>query len=356
MQVTFLSNANSLHLKEWAEYLVRELGHRATVLTIPRPELPYEGVRVVHLASRPWLERKPAWPLLLPRLRRVLREERTDVLVGYRVVSYGFLAALAGFHPLVLAGQGGYLVWPPDRKFGRFCARYALRHADLLHAWSGNIRDSMLRLGADPGRILVLSRGVDLDFFRPGDRRREGPPWRIVMTRSLTPIYNTIQLVRAMVHVRREVPDVECHVVGDGPLRGELERTARELGVDDVVLFRGRLGREALRDLLQEAHVYVSTSISDGLPLSHIEAMACGLFPVCTDIPVNRYLVRDGETGLLAPVGDDAALGRALVRALRDRDLRERAVRENLAMVSREHDRHRNMRTMVAHWERLASR
>ncbi len=353
LRIVFLSNANSLHLREWAEYFAVELGHAVTVLTIPALEKPYrEPVEVVEL-GRGLQKRKPFWPLLVPRIRRELRARRADLFVGYRVVSYGFLASLARFRPLVLAAQGGDMVWPPDDRVGQFCVRYAVRRAQLLNAWSPNIRDEMLRFGADPARIVVLSRGIDLDFF-PAPDPSPRPP-RIAMTRSLLPSYNTKQLVAAMPHVLRAVPGATCAIAGDGPLRGALEAQARELGLDGAVRFTGRLERAALRDMVAGSRVYCSTTITDGLPLSHFEAMAVGAVPVCTDIAANRVWIRHGENGMLAPVGDPEALARGLVRALTDDAWCAGAAAENRRMVEQAHDRRANMARMSRGWAELAA-
>ncbi len=355
MRIVFLSNANSLHLREWAEYFARDLGHAVTVLTIPPLERPYSGaVEVIEIGAGV-TRHKLFWPLLVPRIRREVAARRADLLVGYRVVSYGFLAALTGIRPLVLAAQGGDMVWPPGDRLGQACVRYAVRRADLLNAWSENIRVEMLRYGADPSRIVVLSRGIDLTFFPTLPVKAPHPP-RIAMTRSLLPSYNTKQLVEAMPHVLRELPDARCDIAGDGPLRGALEQQARDLGIAGPVRFVGRLSREEVRALVGGAHVYASTTITDGLPLSHFEAMAVGAVPVCTDIAANRLWIRDGENGYLAPVGDAPALAERLVRALRDHDWRGRAMRANRALVEREHDRQVNLARMEGLWRDLCRR
>ncbi len=355
MRICFLSNSNSLHLKEWAEYFAGPLGHRVTVFTIPAPAEPYEnGVELVHLGNR-FTGNKLAWLALLPRLRRELAARGPDLFAGYRVVSYGFLAALAGYRPLVLAAQGGDMVWPPDDRLGLFCVRYACRRGDLFNAWSVNIRDEMIRHGADPAKIVVCSRGIDLSLFPRLPEKAASPPL-IAMTRSLLPSYNTIQLVEAMAVVAREVPGAVAEIAGDGPERPALEECARELGLSGTaVRFVGRLSREGIVDLVHRAHVYCSTTVTDGLPLSHFEAMAAGCFPVVTDIGANRVWIREGENGLLAAVGDGPALGRALVRALTDADLRRRGVLANRALVEREFDREVNMRKIEAGWKELAT-
>jgi glycosyltransferase involved in cell wall biosynthesis len=354
MRICFLSNSNSLHLKEWAEYFAAPLGHQVTVFTIPAPAEPYRhGVELVHLGNR-FSGNKLAWLALLPRLRRELAARRPDLFVGYRVVSYGFLAALTGRHPLVLAAQGGDMVWPPDDRLGLFCVRYACRRGDFFNAWSTNIRDEMIRHGADPAKIMVCSRGIDLARFPRRSAPPPGPPV-IAMTRSLLPSYNTIQFVEAMAVVAGQRSDVVAEIAGDGPERPRLEARARELGLlGTTVRFVGRLSRDEIVALVERAQVYCSTTITDGLPLSHFEAMAAGCFPVVTDIRANRVWFRDGDNALLAPVGDAPALGAALLRALSDAPLVERAVAANRAMIEREFDRDRNMRRIEAAWRELA--
>lgn len=353
MRIAFLSNANSVHLKEWAEYFAGTLGHEVIVLTIPEPEMRYgEGVDVVHVGKR-LTARKAAWPFLVPSLRRTLRARAPDILVAYRVVSYGFLAALTGFRPIVMVAQGGDMVWPPGDRLGTFCVRFACKRGDLFNAWSENIREEMVRHGADPARIVVCSRGIDLSQFQKSPNKPKDV-FRIAMTRSLQPSYNTIQLVEAIALLKEKIPNVSAEIAGDGSERVALERRARELGVlGDSVRFLGRQSRREVVDLLEGSHVYCSTTITDGLPLSHFEAMAAGCFPVCTDIKANRLWIRPGNNGLLVPVGDPAALAQALMVAFQDERLRAEAARENRRLVEERFDRRVNMKTIEASWKSL---
>ena len=86
-------------------------------------------------------------------------------------------------------------------------------------------------------------------------------------------------------------------------------------------------------DLLANHHIYVSTARSDTTSVSLLEAMACGLFPVVTDIPANREWIDDGHNGRLFPAGDAAALGQALVGAWSEAGLRRAARERNLEIV-----------------------
>ena len=354
MRIAFLSNANSVHLQEWTEFLVRELSQEVIVLTVSAPELSYAEVPVVHIGG-PLFATKLTWPMLVPRVVRELHAFRADILVAYRVVSYGVLGILSGFRPVVLAAQGGNLEHGSSTCAARMCARFALRRADLVHAWSANLRELVVGYGADPQRVLTCSRGIDLKLFSlPFERPLQ--PLRIVSTRSLTPMYNLEQVISAMPWVLKAEPDAMCHMVGDGWSRKALENLARQLGVTRAVRFHGRLDRLHLAKLLTTVHVYVSTTPVDGLPLSHFEAMAAGVVPVVSDIEANRPWIDSGCNGFLVAVGDAEELASRIVDAYRDQRLRSRAIERNRRLVEEHFDRRVNMSRMVAAYGDLVQR
>lgn len=355
MNLVFLSNANAVHLKEWSEYFQHRLGHQCTVLTIPKQTMSYDGVEVIDIGNR-FSGSKLAWPLLVPKIRQVLARKNADLLIAYRVVSYGFLASLVGFRPLVMAAQGGDLVWPPDDKFGQFTARRACRSGDYFNAWAGNIKDELIKYGAAPEKIFVCSRGIDFRTFPALPQKPFGPP-TICVTRGLLPSYNFGQLIESMPAVLRELPDARLTIAGDGPERPKLQARAAELGVSAAITFLGHQARQGIVDLLNRSQLYVSTTITDGLPLSHFEAMAAGVFPIVSDIAANRIWIKDGENGLLFALGDPGMLAQQIVRAWRDTELRHHSVLANRKMVEREHDRDRNMQRIESGWiELLATR
>jgi glycosyltransferase involved in cell wall biosynthesis len=86
--------------------------------------------------------------------------------------------------------------------------------------------------------------------------------------------------------------------------------------------------------LLAQADIYVSTSLHDGTSVSLLEALGSGAFPVVTDIPSNREWVSDGKNGFLVPTDEERTLANRIIDALRDRSLVEKAMQENLGLVT----------------------
>ncbi len=125
------------------------------------------------------------------------------------------------------------------------------------------------------------------------------------------------------------------------------------LGLADRFSFLGRLAPAALAAELRAAAVYVSTSRSDSTSVSLLEAMACGAFPVVTDLPANREWIADGENGLL--VGREPnGLAEALLRALGDGELRRAAAEKNARIISERGLWRDNMRRVEEALLRLA--
>ena len=130
------------------------------------------------------------------------------------------------------------------------------------------------------------------------------------------------ELVRAIVEVRRSVPDVRLVLVGVGPLESEVRSLAEQLGVIDAVIFAGF--RDDVPRLLQAFDVFTLASRYEGLSIALIEAMALGRPVVVTRAGGLPEAVTDGQSGLLVPPGDVDALAAGLVRVLSDHALAKR--------------------------------
>lgn len=213
---------------------------------------------------------------------------------------------------------------------------------------------ALARRAAPDLEILTIPNGVDAARFTPrtengdpaADRASGGivdavygdtPPGacRLLFTGRLNGQKNLPCLLQALAPLRERAWTLT--LVGDGPDRAMLERTARSLGLADRVRFAGWADRDALPDVLRRADIYVFPSIQEGMPNTVLEAMACGLPVVACRIEGCEELVRHGETGLLTPPDDAPALAEAVERLLDDAELRRRMGREGRRVVEREY-------------------
>ncbi len=177
------------------------------------------------------------------------------------------------------------------------------------------IRESRIKVvmnGVAAGRVAQLTSSTE-------DGHADGTAPMVLMVASLTPKKDHVTFLKAAAEVSRRVPEARFVVVGGGPLRGALERLARELGLEDRVEFRGETHDVA--GALAEADVCVLTSLKEGCSNFVLESMLVGRPVVATDAGGNRELVDDGRTGYIVPVGDAPAVAARIVELLGDPSL-----------------------------------
>ena len=138
----------------------------------------------------------------------------------------------------------------------------------------------------------------------------------MLVTRNLEPIYDIDTALRAFRRIQEAYPGARLTVCGSGPERGNLMALARELGIADAVTFTGRLDNNRIAALYQSADVMINPSLADNMPISILEALACGVPVVSTNVGGVPYLVTHHKTALLVSPGDDKAMAEAVISIL----------------------------------------
>lgn len=214
--------------------------------------------------------------------------------------------------------------------------RRAARTADRVVVTSeysrGVVRDAY---GVPAAGIAVVPEGIDLSAW---SRRPEPGPWSarpvILNVARQYPRKNTATLLRALPRVLDRVPDARLRVVGDGPETPALRRLARDLRLGEAVRFLGAV--EDTRELRREyasASVFCLPSRQEGFGIVFLEAMAAGLPIVAGRAGAVPEVVPDGEVGRLVAPTDREALAGALVRLLRDSEVRREMARRGRRRV-----------------------
>jgi glycosyltransferase involved in cell wall biosynthesis len=264
-------------------------------------------------------------------IRTLSRVKRLVDEGGIRVVHshgkgagfYGRLAARAAGVPAIHTFHGihyrGYPVGVRRAYLGLERWLAAMSHT-MIHVSESQAREAEPLGLAPPSRTTVIVNGIDagrIRALRPLSRAELGlgPGALVVGTVArFDPVKGLDVLLDAF--ARLPAPDLCLLIVGDGPESRRLRGRAARLGIERRVVFAG-LVPEAAR-CLPVLDLYVSASRGEGLPLSLLEAMACGLAVVVTRVPGHVDAVEDGVTGLLAPVDDPVALASAMGKLLAD--------------------------------------
>ena len=356
MKICYLANAASIHTERWASHFARR-GHDVTVVSLTGAQVP--GVDVRWIGPDPNIRGRIAYLLAIPRLRRLLKRLKPDIVHAHYAGGYGLTAALAGFHPLVLTAWGSdVLILPRTSRTMRSLVRFALRRANLVTSMARHMTSAIRGLGVPGEKVLTLPFGVDTSVFHPHNRRESGrrEGFTIVSTRHLEPLYNVGLLIEAMPAIAEAIPNVRLLLIGDGSERERLQARVNRLNLADRVAFLGRKRPAEIAGYLSDADLFVSTSLSDGNNVSLNEAMACGAFPIATDIPANREWIDHGLNGFLTGLNDPLTLAQLAIQAFRQPDLRAAAAAENWEIVRQRGSWESAMEIMERHyWDILQS-
>jgi colanic acid/amylovoran biosynthesis glycosyltransferase len=202
------------------------------------------------------------------------------------------------------------------------------------------------------GKVIVIHCGVDTEVFQDQSNkvsRKNGTgPLKILCIGTLHEVKGQAYLIEACAGLQKKGLYFECHFVGDGPDRTSLTELAERAGISSRVHFHGQQKREQIAQLLQEADVLVAPSVPtsdgrrEGIPVVLIEAMSSSVPVIASDLSGIPELVVNGQTGLLTPPRDVAALTNALERYYHDPVLRQRLGRAGRRKVAEEFDLYKN--------------
>ena len=258
-------------------------------------------------------------------VRRIWKKERPDMIVSF-IGKVNMMALMTTFGmriPVIVSVRSD-----PNREYPTKLMRFLSK--TLYMKAKGIIVQTEDAKKYFPAymqkKVAILPNSLNPKFIRPrftGKRKNE-----IVSVGRLDPNKNHQMLIRAFDKIANDFPDMQLVFYGDGlpesSTRQALEELTRELGLLDRIRFMGR--RNDVEKQIHESRIFVLTSNIEGMPNALLEAMALGLACISTDCPCGgpRTVIRDGENGLLVPVGDTEALEKALRRILSDPDLEER--------------------------------
>jgi colanic acid/amylovoran biosynthesis glycosyltransferase len=205
--------------------------------------------------------------------------------------------------------------------------REKLRYSRFIVCISHYCRSQMMLFTDPPDweRLRIVRCGVDTERFRYREVRQQVRKLlyagRLAVEKGLSVLFESLHDLLARGY------EFELTLLGDGSDREQLEELARRLGIHDRLVFAGYASQEQLRESLERSDLFILPSFAEGVPVSLMEAMACGVPVLSTYVGGIAELVEPEQTGLLVPPADCAALSKAIARYCDDLELRQRVSR-----------------------------
>lgn len=277
-------------------------------------------------------------------LADIYRSFPFDLIHAHTIFPDGYAAIKVtdNFHcPVVITGHGYDVYDIPWRNylFLRSCQE-AVRKSDQLISVSKSLLPDLKKLGARDDRTTIIPNGVDIKLFSPENRtacRKKldlSDKKRIILcVANLFEIKGVEYLLRAFAEVQRKLPDTALFIVGEGPLFHRLSDLQNILGLKESAFLVGGKPHSELPVWFNAADLVVLPSLNESFGIVLIEAMACGIPIVASDVGGIPDIVADDKVGLLTSPGDKEALANTLIKAL-NRDWNRSSISERAKKYS----------------------
>lgn len=335
---------SAIHTNRWMEAF-SERGYKVYLITNSRCWIAPEPRFIpVFLLQSPSRTKRHVIPNTLEAVR-ILKEIDPDLVHLHVQHLYSLASILSGF-PFVLTSWGLEVLTLPHADFFRkSLARIAATKAYAITVDAKCMQEIWVSMGIPRNKIWVIPFGVDMSKFNPNVdgsaiRRKLHIQKTDVVVISTRPFYNNNHyniecLIRAIPMIVRGHENAKFIIKGAGPLEGYLKRLVEKLNISKHVRFVGLVPYDEVARYLCASDIYVSTCFVDSTSVSLLEAMACGVPPVVTDIPGNREWIKDGEDGLLFPPKNSSALAEKIMQLTENQSLRNRFGKRCFQIIKR---------------------
>ncbi len=367
MKVLVVSDAQSVHTQRWTSSL-KSSGIDVVLYTIkPVTDDFYSSrdIRTHFFDLFDFKREKKGFFYAIKRhfqavshLRRVIKEEKPDILHSHFVTSYSLIAALAGFHPLIVSAWGSDIyLYPKKGLLNKFIVKFTLSCADRILSTSNVMAKETRKYTGK--QIEITPFGVDTGLFvkrelecnsLSGQNNGKNRKFVVGSVKTLAQNYGTEYLIRAFKLVADRNPELDCslELVGKGPDEQRLRELAMDLGVSDKVHFRGFIEQSMLPEVFSGFDIACYLSNSESFGVSAIEAMACNCPVVASDADGFTEVIEDGVTGIIVPKRDPHATAEAIQKFIDSPELKHKMGEAGRERVCKLYRWEENVKTMIS--------
>ena len=298
------------------------------------------------------------------RLSKIIKTFEPDILHAGWVQLDGLVAELSGFKPILQMPWGSDILINPFKSEDYLNqTQFVIDGASHITCDCEQVKKTILNLSAfDKDKITVIPWGIDLELF---NRKRIKPDiidtlnWQdkrvIITTRTLSALYGIHFIIMALPKIIEKEPNVRLLIIGSGPQEEELKELVSGLELNHHVHFGGQVPNNQLAFYLNSAEVYVSTSKSDGSSLSLLEAMACGLPLVVSDVPAICEWVQNGYNGYIVPCNKVKPISEKILILLKNKDTASNMGEINLNIVNEKADWNKNYLKLEGIYKKISN-
>ena len=258
----------------------------------------------------------------LGRLKKILRSLNIDILHSYLFhanILGRFFGKKVGI-PVIISGQRNVDLW--RRWYHNMLDRLTARYCQLFISNSEAGKKMLIeKVNVPENRISVIHNGIDVDAYADCALRKNlSAPIKLLTIGSLTQKKGQVHLLDAVAGLKKNGLHCVLTILGEGPLSIDLPKKAVQLSIQEIVHFEGFKSNVA--DYLAQTDIFILPSLWEGLPVSLMQAMACGIPCVATRIGGVCELINEGKNGVLVKQANSTQLAEAVLALAKNDDLR----------------------------------
>ncbi|MCZ8531856.1 glycosyltransferase [Psychrobacillus psychrodurans] len=324
MKIALLAPSRSIHTQKWALFYQSQ-GIDVKVYTF-KDHYSEDNAKLVPTIVLPKsLPGKASYLAAAPALKKMLKEWQPDVLHSHFVSSYGLLGAMINYKKYFVSVWGKDIFdFPKKNKLNKKLIEFTLSKATAIFSTS-HVMAKETNLYTNRF-VEVTPFGVDINIFYPEATKEQTSDKIIIGTvKALEDKYGIADLVKGFALFYKEFPNSELLITGDGPQRAEYEQLTKDLGIDAVTTFTGKVPNTEVPNVIRKMSIFAvpSTENSESFGVAAVEGMACGVPVVVSNVGGLPEVVVDGVTGIVTDKESPEQLASAFKKLAKNSDLRE---------------------------------
>lgn len=326
MKICFLAPANNYHTKKWCKWF-SEHGNEIHVVTFINDEIENTVVHFVdtEVSADSKDSDKIRYLLKAKKVRKIVEKINPDVVNVHYATSYGTVAALSGLQGYILSVWGSDIYDFPNKSLvHKAMLKYSLRKATYIFSTSQAMADEAKKYTRK--KIEITPFGVNMELFNPNKRVRALDDGKFIVgtVKALTPKYGIDCIIKAVSIVRTEHPEIPIclRIAGKGESESEYKKLTIEEGIDDITTWLGFISQEDAAKEWANMDIAVIPSRQESFGVSAVEAQACGIPVVISDIAGLMEATLPGKSSIVVNRCNERTLADAILKLAKDDELR----------------------------------
>ncbi len=277
-------------------------------------------------------------------LIKIVKKYKIDIIHAHSVIPTGLVgvivAKIMGF-PLFITTHGMDINNFDAKSIYGHLISFSLNHCDRAIAVSDDLAETMKSLGINKDKIIILRNAVDTERFKSFKntkfRHKYGVKENeilILFVGYLDTFKGIFELIDTFYEINKKNKNVKLMMVGTGPKKDELKKKISHLGLRSYVMLTGAVSNTEIHSYYQMADVFVLPSYTEGFPLSVLEAMACGIPVVASNVGGIHEIVKNGLSGFLVYPKKREELTEKLNLIIDNEDLRKKFVNNSYELIN----------------------